>query len=478
MLKNLKKLFKVKLLPNSFEKTLLNYSFEEEDFNVESARRLTKILQTLDGKNDECNAERGLVLLLDRLNTTEDWVSALKLLFAMHLAVHSLDYRTVMTFASFSSKNITSFNTSSKELREWIHASIVPYYYGYLRKLAYSYSEIKMIFHRLGKGITPIPPQDGDEQVVLLLYKISNLLEYILKINDYFSIALVEFQNILITKKVARTLYLDCLVMYNFLSYNIRENIEHIFEMSDEHGQKIYTLYIEVIRITKAMRAFYELHNHFDEPVYAPNYFLIDGDLNKQLESKFSSDGAVSALNNSRIEKPAATPTPTPAPMQPRSAVTPVRQPQMIKIGSTKNSTNTKELDPAASHSMKPQVNNFLSSNNNNYHTAQSSNKENGEGLIDSPGKRTPSVQFPPTLKVLEDYDVRLNPLSNAPVPRKSDFCSTEPFVVDVAERDLEGLNINSIPGARPGMVENQRGLFMNFCREIQNLIPTKIQQQ
>eukprot|EP01016_Furgasonia_blochmanni_P054862 TRINITY_DN9089_c0_g2_i3.p1 TRINITY_DN9089_c0_g2~~TRINITY_DN9089_c0_g2_i3.p1 ORF type:complete len:263 (-),score=55.44 TRINITY_DN9089_c0_g2_i3:294-1082(-) len=77
----------------------------------------------------------------------------------------------------------------------------------------------------------------------------------------------------------------------------IRDSINAEY-MDLDNGIKFYDLYTQIIRNTKLIRAFYEMRIHFDTPdVPMPNFYEIDVDVNRMLESHFN---AYHATNTAR----------------------------------------------------------------------------------------------------------------------------------------------------------------------------------
>eukprot|EP01016_Furgasonia_blochmanni_P050266 TRINITY_DN7740_c0_g1_i1.p1 TRINITY_DN7740_c0_g1~~TRINITY_DN7740_c0_g1_i1.p1 ORF type:complete len:231 (+),score=4.08 TRINITY_DN7740_c0_g1_i1:65-757(+) len=158
-------------------------------------------------------------------------------------------------------------------------------------------------------------------------------------------------------------------------------------------------LYTEVIKITKLMRNFHELHNHFDEAVAAPEYYTVDNDLNVKLEALFNS-----------LNENGSSASPTSMRTRQIEPLKYVLSPKTVESFETR--TTPKTIDGK----MKRSVTEISSS------------------------ARLPIIQFPPNLRGLEDYDQKLKALGfrAGSVQRRSDYFSTEPIHFESNERDVD----------------------------------------
>jgi len=160
---------------------------------------------------------------------------------------------------------------------------MVTYYYNYLKKLSYSYDDIKICFHLDEKF--SIKLVENNISLIQLLSKLQNILKYLIQIFSLIEASLVELTPYQMIKQIAYFCFTDCYHYYTYINQLISPLLEEFFTLTNQDALLLYEIYSEHIITTRKMKQIYSWQNKLQEfSVLTPEFFVLDKEYNTKIE--------------------------------------------------------------------------------------------------------------------------------------------------------------------------------------------------
>ncbi|KAL4494561.1 hypothetical protein ABPG72_004463 [Tetrahymena utriculariae] len=291
------------------EKAFKNTCFLKENFDEIDYDDLLKVLSFLNGKT-EIKQQEAIHLFFQYFKDNQDLSlqRRLKFLALIHKSIKKIGFDFAEEFLSIkpnclrektSPSQLSQKQTKQKQMvfhymdiESWLEEYLIKHYYDYLMRMSLNLETYKTCMQGCEKDTTPNnhSSQNGDMQQyfsqqqqqqqnqfkngnnqmnntlkIIILFKVNNLVNFLIKLQKQFYIIFTEFKFISIAKDIAYMVLKDCIIYYNYMHKQIMQMVNNYESMLEQDQMQFYELFIELIKLNSALHDFGKLKKFFDE---------------------------------------------------------------------------------------------------------------------------------------------------------------------------------------------------------------------
>ncbi|KRX08543.1 hypothetical protein PPERSA_13024 [Pseudocohnilembus persalinus] len=244
----------------------------------------------IDGKFKGYDIEKISELMLKTLRTSQNWVQAMQILYIMQKICTCYGNN----FTDITLKNLhinpvdihRTLEKNASRLDNVLHVPLVTAYFNYIQGLFKVY-DYRMLCREVirQKQLDLILKMPFDKLCQKIYQTLDNMKHFLIGTGFLIKQSLIKIKDNKLMKQISSHLLADLIIQYDSNSSIVQILTDDLLDITDDEAFKLYSLYEQIIIVTKELKSFYELKDLLELPyIKPPQYFNFELERNKKIE--------------------------------------------------------------------------------------------------------------------------------------------------------------------------------------------------